>query len=390
MTELIITSSVLILVVISLRHFMKGKISLRLQYALWALALLRLLVPVNLFESPISVMNAVRAAKFSREASVASAPAPTLSSAYGDMEAENIAVPGGVEQNVTDSVTNVTHHVFRWELLARWVWYIGIGIAGLVLLLSNLSFSRKLRRTRKAHEADDCKLRVYTVDALPSSCLFGLFRPVIYITPDVAGDEMKLRHVLAHELTHYRHGDHIWSVLRGLCLTVHWYNPLVWLAAALSRRDAELACDESTIKSIGEADRMEYGRTLIGLTCDKHKAMDLLCCATTMTDGKNGIKERITLIAKKRKCFYRHSSPYCSLWPSRWAALSRGQRMKLKSFRSRRMMWNGIIKPLSHCCLTNKAIPASIRSAIFLHPITISRRTSTWPIFCVISRRMET
>jgi beta-lactamase regulating signal transducer with metallopeptidase domain len=303
MTELIITSSVLILVVIVLRHFLKGKISLRLQYALWALVLLRLLVPVALFESPFSVMNAVQAAKNAREVSVASAPTPTISSAYGDMGAENAAIQGGTEQNVTDPVTNVTHHVIRWGLLAQWVWYIGIGIVGLTLLISNLSFGRKLRKTREVYEADNCKLPVYTVDTLPSPCLFGLFRPSIYITPDVAGDDTRLCHVLAHELTHYHHGDHIWSALRGLCLAVHWYNPLVWLAAALSRRDSELACDEGTIKRIGEGSRMEYGRTLIGLTCEKRKAMDLLCCATTMTDGKKGIKERITLIAKKPKLF---------------------------------------------------------------------------------------
>ncbi len=139
------------------------------------------------------------------------------------------------------------------------------------------------------------------MEALPSPCLFGVFRPAIYITPDVSGDKTRLCHVLAHELTHSRHGDHIWSALRGLCLAIHWYNPLVWLAGTLSRRDAELACDESAIKSIGEANRMEYGRTLIGLTCEKRKVMDLLSMATTMTDGKNGIKERIILIAKKPK-----------------------------------------------------------------------------------------
>lgn len=301
MTELMITSSVLILVVILLRHFLKGKISLRLQYALWALVLIRLLVPVTLFESPFSVMNAVQAAKSAREASVASAPAPTLSSAYGDTGAENAAVPGVTEQNVTDSVTNEYHHVFRWGLLAQWAWYIGIGIVGMTLLLSNLNFSRKLRKTRIHYQTDNCKLPVYLVEAITSPCLFGFFRPSIYITPEVAGDETRLCHVLAHELTHYRHGDHIWSVLRCLCLAVHWYNPLVWLAAKLSRRDSELACDEGSIKRIGEASRMEYGRTLIGLTCEKRKAMDLLCCATTMTDGKKGIKERVTLIAKKPK-----------------------------------------------------------------------------------------
>lgn len=301
MIELMITSSVLILVVILLRHFLKGKISMRLQYAIWALVLIRLLVPVTLFESPISVMNAVQAAKYAREVSMASTPTPTPSSADGDMVEENFAATGGTEQNITDSVTSVSHHVFRWELLAKWTWYIGIGIVGMTLLLSNLSFTRKLRKTRIHYQTDNCKLPVYLVEVITSPFLFGFFHPSIYITPEVAGDEIRLHHVLAHELTHYSHGDHIWSILRGLCLTVHWYNPLVWLAAILSRRDSELACDEGTIKRIGEASRMEYGRTLIGLTCEERKAMDLLCCATTMTDGKRGIKERITLIAQKPK-----------------------------------------------------------------------------------------
>ena len=59
MTEWIITSCVLILVVIILRTVLKGKISLRLQYALWALVLVRLLIPGSLFSSAVSVMNAV-------------------------------------------------------------------------------------------------------------------------------------------------------------------------------------------------------------------------------------------------------------------------------------------------------------------------------------------
>ena len=48
------------------------------------------------------------------------------------------------------------------------------------------------------------------------------------MTPQVAADETALRHVLAHEATHYRHGDPLWAVVRGACLVVHWWNPLVW------------------------------------------------------------------------------------------------------------------------------------------------------------------
>jgi beta-lactamase regulating signal transducer with metallopeptidase domain len=302
MTELVITSSVLILVLILLRHLFKGKISPGIQYALWALVLVRLLVPVSPLESPVSIMNAFKtAAVADEEQAPISTPSPLPAPSLIYEDTETVLLPDDAFQAGAAGATNVHHGTFDWAKLLRFMWYAGIGIVGLCLLLSNLIFGRRLVETRKKYQAGNCKLPVYVAEGLPSTCLFGVFRPAIYITPDVAEDKTKLRYVLAHEQTHYRHGDHIWSALRSLCLAIHWYNPLVWLAAVLSRRDAELACDESTIKNIGEANRMEYGRTLIGLTCEKRKTTDLLCCATTMIDGKNGIRERITFIAKKPK-----------------------------------------------------------------------------------------
>ena len=59
MIEWIVSSSALLAVLIVLRHILKGKISLRLQYALWGLALLRLLVPVSFGSTSISVQNAL-------------------------------------------------------------------------------------------------------------------------------------------------------------------------------------------------------------------------------------------------------------------------------------------------------------------------------------------
>ena len=56
MTEWIVTSSVLILVVLGLRFALKGKLRLRLQYGLWALVLIRLLIPLSI-ASPLSIMN---------------------------------------------------------------------------------------------------------------------------------------------------------------------------------------------------------------------------------------------------------------------------------------------------------------------------------------------
>ena len=71
----------------------------------------------------------------------------------------------------------------------------------------------------------------------------------------------------------------------------------MWWAAELSRRDAELACDEATIRRLGEGERAAYGRTLLRMTCEKRPA--LLVTATMMTDSGKGLRERITLLVKK-------------------------------------------------------------------------------------------
>ena len=73
------------------------------------------------------------------------------------------------------------------------------------------------------------------------------------------------------------------------------------MAAALSRRDAELACDDMAIRRLGETDRLPYARTLITLTRNRRGGSDLLRCATTMTGGIKGIRERVAFIANKPK-----------------------------------------------------------------------------------------
>lgn len=57
MVEMMVTSSALIGAVLLLRKLTKGKISMRFRYALWLIVALRLMLPVSVASSPISVMN---------------------------------------------------------------------------------------------------------------------------------------------------------------------------------------------------------------------------------------------------------------------------------------------------------------------------------------------
>lgn len=304
----IVSSSVLILVVIALRYVLRGKLSLRMQYALWLLVLVRLLVPVSFGASDLSVMNAVpeRAPTVQQgtdrqdivgERNDAPANAGTVGVPAQSM---NEAAPPDLVQNVTTAtVTAPTVEKTDWARIAKTVWLAGAAALGLVFLAVNLRFGKKLRRSRERVEETDACLPVYESGETDTPCLFGVAKPSIYVTPDTRTEAETLRYALAHEQTHYRHGDNLWAVLRGVCLALHWYNPLVWCAAELSRRDAELACDEATIRRIGESERAAYGRTLIRMTCEKRPA--LLVTATMMTDSGKGLKERISLLVKKPK-----------------------------------------------------------------------------------------
>ena len=308
MMQWIVSSSVLILVVIALRYVLRGKLSLRMQYALWLLVLVRLLVPVSFGASDLSVMNAVperaptvQQGTYKQDIVGERNDVPANAGTVGiPAQSMNEAAPPNLVQNVTTAtVTAPTVEKTDWARIAKTVWLAGAAALGLVFLAVNLRFGKKLRRSRERVEETDACLPVYESGETDTPCLFGVAKPSIYVTPDTRTEAETLRYALAHEQTHYRHGDNLWAVLRGVCLALHWYNPLVWWAAELPRRDAELACDEATIRRIGESERAAYGRTLIRMTCEKRPA--LLVTATMMTDSGKGLKERISLLVKKPK-----------------------------------------------------------------------------------------
>lgn len=309
-----VTSSVLILAVLILRRLLGGRISPRVKYALWGVVLVRLLVPLSPFPSVFSLTAALDPVEQTLDQRMDSqmvyaiptqvypsnlepGDAPIIDRTEHSWAGGPTYYSGGV---VIDA-ESATHYYFMMPLdeLCLLLWGVGAAVLALVLLASNLHLSHKLRDKRLLLECSGCPLPVYTVEGLPSPCLFGLFRPGIYLTPDLAADSPARSHVLAHELTHYRQKDHIWSALRCVALALHWYNPLVWLAVFLSKRDGELSCDAGAVKVLGEAERIPYGRTLVSLVARRSlRPGDLLSCSTSMAEGKGSIQTRIAQLVK--------------------------------------------------------------------------------------------
>ena len=313
MKEILLTSSVLILALLALRQLFRRTVSRRMQYALWLLVLVRLLVPVNvgtLAHNVLSAAEPVQAVVEERldtpvlyvQDGTERRPAQLLPGK--ESQGEPLSPPSDAAQSAPADEYYTVTPTYRTVTLSEaltYVWYAGMAGVGAWFLFTNLRFARALRKARTPYRVEGCRYPVYLVSALPSPCLFGVLRPAVYLNEKALQSPDALRFVLAHEQTHARHLDPLWSLLRGVCLTVYWFDPLVWLAAVLSREDCELACDEGTLRALGADERAAYGKTLLTLVPVCDKPQNPLLGATTMTSGKRSLKERITRIAENRQ-----------------------------------------------------------------------------------------
>lgn len=122
------------------------------------------------------------------------------------------------------------------------------------------------------------------------------------IAPAAEVLEPELGFVLAHERAHLRRRDHIWKPLGWLLLSVHWFNPLVWLAYALFCRDVEYACDESVVGGLDADGRRAYARALLECSSPRRAA------ACPLAFGETGAKARVKGVLNYKK-------------PARWALI---------------------------------------------------------------------
>lgn len=295
MIEAVISSSVLITIIILIRSLFKGKIKSSVRYSLWLIAALRLMLPFELLSSSVSVMNVAE----DIIPQVIAGDSDNISAALLN-ESEPYIPEGiaekGAEMDIQTSGKNDTENISFITAFNS----IRIFITAVMLLwfaTVNIIYSSALRRNRKEYSYE-APLHIYTAPDLVSPCIFGLFFPAIYITEKSAEDDESVEFIITHELCHYYHGDLIWTVLRYILLSVYWFDPFVWAAAILSKRDCECACDEAAIRILGETRRFRYGKAIIDLIPLK-RSESFGIASTSMASGKNVLKERMRFIASK-------------------------------------------------------------------------------------------
>lgn len=296
MIEQIITSSILIVAILIISFLMEKRVNPCLKYTLWLLVVIKLLIPLPEFQSNISVMNIANQMDgrgvrylFVDNGVEEVSESPNYAPAYSQTEhSENVA--SGILQMI--EITDICY----------FAWITGMLACACIFIWSNLRFYHKVRNSRVLTKQYKNKLNVYTATGITCPCLFGLLNPSIYLPKNRELSREQREYVLAHEYIHYKHGDHVWAVVRCICVILYWYNPFVWLAARVSIRDSELACDRGTLKLVGRENYKEYGKTLIEIakeTSNKFSNNHVLGCPTSAAGTGKELKKRMQMIVKQ-------------------------------------------------------------------------------------------
>ena len=175
-----------------------------------------------------------------------------------------------------------------WIPVLAGIWLFGIAA---LFLYSAVSYWR-LRR--KVCEAVILRGNIYQSEKVGSPFVLGIIRPKIYLPYHM--DSREMDHVIAHEQTHIRRRDHWWKPLGFLLLTIHWFNPLMWLSYVLLCRDIELACDEKVIREMGNEQRADYTQALVACSVGRR-----VIAACPLAFGEVGVKERVKSVMNYKK-----------------------------------------------------------------------------------------
>lgn len=286
-----LTAGIVIVLVLIARLLLK-KAPKIFSYFLWAVVLFRLVCPVS-FSSEFALIGFFHApattTNDSPYSSITYIPGNIVHTEYprvdlpipGISEAINESLPQGEEQLAADPLEGPM-------AMATLLWLLGIAAMLIYSAISLILLSRKLIGAVRFRD------NIYHADHISTPFVIGLFRPKIYFPSTISEQEQS--YIILHEKTHIRRLDHIIKMFAFLALTIHWFNPLVWVAFVCAVKDMEMSCDESVLKQMGGEIKGAYSTSLLSLAAGRS-----LINGSPLAFGEGNIKGRIKNIMNFRK-----------------------------------------------------------------------------------------
>lgn len=266
--------SVMILAVLLLRPLLR-KAPRNICCILWLLVAVRLLLPFQL-ESQLSLQPRPMTDAVSIT-EVAPEPSPVT----------DVQPPVTVDQPEADGQPPLSRNGIPKAVLAV-IWTAG----GLGMIIYAAVSLAKLRK--RVWDAIRCPDGVWESDRIADAFLLGYWKPRIYLPIRLNQRDREL--IIRHERAHQSRKDQWWKLLGLVCLSIHWFNPLVWLGYVLMCRDIETACDEKVIEDLTLSQRKEYSLALL----NRGKRLSGLL-SYSVAFGEVNLKHRIQGVLNYRK-----------------------------------------------------------------------------------------
>ena len=296
-----IAGGIVIAAVLLIRAVLLRRASARWVYALWLVAAIRLLLPL---QWPVWPSTQIGPALSPETIAIALAESPFPLSAANSLAAnENFALSSPrVEERDSSALQSevpaesLPVRAPSWKEVAFCLWLAGALATAAYIARENVRYYMQLARSAVRMSAPGC-IPVYRSCA-DSPCLSGFFRPRIYVNEATLA-EGALHHVLLHETAHARRGDNFWLLLKNLLCVLYWFHPLVWVAAFASARDCECACDECATKALSPQERIDYAQTIVRLS---GRASKYVSFASAMRTDFRATKTRVARLVRPSPC----------------------------------------------------------------------------------------
>lgn len=289
------TASIVIVVIMIVRLLFQRAPRI-FSYTLWIIVLFRLLCPVSI-ETEFSLLSSLDV-PITNEGLIEYVPQNIV---HMENPYVNFSIPI-VGEAVTDSINNrlpqgreqLGADPLEFPVSTATILWLS-GIFGLIAYsLIQLLHLRQQLLGAVPMDINMVTQNIYLADHIYMPFVMGFFRPKVYLPSSLP--EKEKRFVIMHEKHHIRRGDHIFRVLAFSALCIHWFNPLVWLAFALSAKDMEMSCDEAVMRKMNLDIRAEYSESLLRFASGKRVLL-----VTPLAFGESDTKARVKNVMKYRR-----------------------------------------------------------------------------------------
>ena len=280
--DLSITASYVAIVVMIIRIFLRKSPKI-FSFILWGVVLFRLVSPIS-FISEFSIFNLFNKSPgdFQNISSVegASAISQIISSSMNYNNENSIS-----NSSVVAVDLNLLENIFNISTI---IWIIGIQV---LLVIGIVSYIKLLAKVKTATLIEK---NIYESDRIDTAFVCGFIRPKIYIPTSL--NKKERQYIIEHEKIHIKRFDYITKLISYLLLTIHWFNPIMWISFILMSKDMEMSCDEKVIKKLGDNIKVDYSNSLLSLATDKKVSF-----ASPIAFGENSTKSRIKNVLNYKK-----------------------------------------------------------------------------------------